>query len=364
MQKDSWVTFDITELAQKWISNEMDNYGILIQAIDRGCNAAGFYSSEYEDENLRPVLVVSYSNGHTEALDIHSKLSQGKQGADYEASISASGGNSSYQWSIQGLPAGLDWRYLDDTAITIYGIPTESGQFSLEVTVEDNNAQTLTRHLALTIVEPDIDTDTLRESISDTTLDTTLNGYSEARKDKNLGGMSELDIWSNGVGKILLRPDFSQISADVVIEKVELKLYCYSHYWPSYDPKLEVYRMTHNWEEGEGIWYKDTDGGATWNEYDRNPIEINEWNTPGGDIDTITDFGYGPNGIVSEAVIQEDSWVTFDITELAQKWISNEMDNYGILIQAIDRGCNAASFYSSEYEDENLRPDLTIQYLP
>ena len=359
MQEESWVTFDITELAQKWISNEMENYGILIQAIHRGYNEAKFYSSEYEDEGLRPMLVMSYGDGTTEALNIHSELSQGTQGADYEASISAVGGNLPYQWSIQNLPAGLDWRYLDDNAITIYGIPTESGQFSLEVTVEDNNAQTLMRHLALTIVEPDIDTDTLRESISDTTLD----GYSELRKDKNLGGMGELNIWSNGVRRILLRPDFSQSHADAVIEKVELKLYCYSLGWPSYDPKLEVYRMTHDWEEGEGIWYKATDGGATWNEYDRNPVEINEWSTPGGDIDTITDFGYGPNGIVSEAVMQKESWVTFDITDLAQKWVSNEMENYGILIQAIHRGYNEAKFYSSEYEDENLRPNLTIQYL-
>jgi len=360
MQKDSWVTFDITDLAQKWISNEMENYGILIRAIDSGCNAAKFYSSEYEDENLRPVVVVSYGDGSTEALDIHSELSQGTQGADYEASISASGGNSSYQWSIRGLPEGLDWRYLDDIAITIYGIPTESGQFSLEVTVEDDNAQTLTRYFALTIVEPDSDTVTLRDSISDTTLD----GYTEGSKDKNLGSVGELNIWSNGVQKILLRSDLSQIPANAVIEKVELRLYCYSHDWPSYDPRLEVYQITHDWEEGKGIWYIDTDGGATWNEYDRDPLEINEWSTPGGDINTITDFGYGPNGIVSEAVMQKDSWVTFDITDLAQKWISNEMENYGILIRAIDSGCNAAKFYSSEYEDENLRPNLTIKYLP
>ena len=359
MQEGAWVTFDITELAQKWISNEMDNYGILIQAIHIGRNEAKFYSSEYEDENLRPVLVVSYNDGSTEALDIHSELSQGTQGADYEASISATGGNLPYQWSIQGLPAELYWRYLDDTAITIYGIPIESGQFSLAVTVEDNNAQTLTRHLTLTILDPDSDTVTLRDSM----LDTTLDGYSEASKDKNLGGMGDLNIWSNGVRKILLRPDLSQIPADAVIEKVELRLYCYSHDWPSYDPKLEVYQITHGWEEGEGIWYKDTTGGATWNEYDRDPVEINEWSTPGGDIDTITDFGYGPNGIVSESVMQKDSWITFDITELTQKWISNEMENYGILIQAIHSGCNEAKFYSSEYEDENLRPNLTIQYL-
>jgi len=308
---------------------------------------------------------VSYGDGTTEDLNIHSELSQGIQDADYEASISASGGNLPYQWSIQGLPAGLNWSYLDDTAITIYGIPTESGQFSFEITVEDNNAQTLTTYLALTIVEsePDsdlgLDTVTLRYSISDTTLD----GYSEARKDKNLGGMGGLNIWSNGVQKIILRSDLSQRPVNAVIKKAELKLYCYSLNWPSYDPKLEVYRITHNWEEGEGIWYTDTEGGATWHEYDRNPVENNEWSMHGGDIDTITDFGYGSNGIVSEAVMQKDSWVTFDITKLAQEWISNEMDNYGILIQAIDRGCNAAKFYSSEYADENLRPDLTIQYL-
>ncbi|MCD4811496.1 DNRLRE domain-containing protein [bacterium] len=360
MQKESWVTFDITDLAKKWISNEMENYGILIQAIDRGYNAANFYSNEYEDESLRPVLVVSYGNGSTEALNIHSELSPGTQDVDYDSSISASGGGGSlpYQWSIQGLPAGLDWKYLDDTAITIYGIPTESGQFSIKVTIEDNNAQTLTKYLALTIVEPILATLTLRDSISDTTLD----GYSEVRKDKNLGGMGELNIWSNGVQKIILRPDFSRSLAHAVIEKAELKLYCYSLYWPSYDPKLELYRITHDWEEGEGIWYKATDGGATWNEYNRNPIEINEWNTFGGDIDTMTDFGYGPNGIVSEAVMQKDSWITFDITDLAQEWISNEMDNYGILIQAIDRGYNEAKFYSSEYEDENLRPEFVIKY--
>jgi hypothetical protein len=355
MQEESWVTFDITDLAQKWISNEMENYGILIQAIDKDCNEARFYSSEYADESLRPMLVVSYSNGHTEAFAINSsELSQGTKDTDYEASISAAGGSLPYQWSIQGLPAGLDWRYLDDTAITIYGIPTESGQFSLEVTVEDNSAQTLTAYLTLTIVEPDA----FRNSISDTTLDS----YWEGCKNKNLGGMSSLDIWSNGVRKVLLRPDFFKSLADAVIEKVELKFYCYSLNWPSQNPKLEVYRITHEWEEGEGIWYKDTTGGATWYEYDRNPVEINDWSTPGGDIDTTTDFGYGSNGIVSEAVMQEESWVTFDITDLAQKWISNEMENYGILIQAIDKDCNEARFYSSEYADESLRPEFKIEY--
>lgn len=83
---------------------------------------------------------------------------------------------------------------------------------------------------------------------------------------------------------------------------------------------------------------------------------------PGGDVDTSMDFGYGPNGLVSEAVMQEDSWVTFDITGLAQKWVSGEIENNGVLIQAIQRGYNAARFYSSEYADDGLRPELVIEY--
>ena len=206
---------------------------------------------------------------------------------------------------------------------------------------------------------PTIVTVTFRDEITDTTLD----GYNSVRKETNFGGAGSLNIWSNGVRKILLKSDLSQIPADAVIEKAELKLYCYCHYW-SYNPKLEAYKVTRDWEEGEGTW-GEARSGATWHEYDyydHDLTETNDWNITGGDIDTFTDFGYGPGGLVAETVMQGNSWITFDISDIVQKWVSGEIENHGLLIQAINRNCNDARFYSSEYVDEELRPELLIRY--
>lgn len=155
-----------------------------------------------------------------------------------------------------------------------------------------------------------------------------------------------------------MKADLSQIPESATINKAELKLYCYSLRWP-YNPKLDLYGVTYTWEEGTGGYYQTPDSGATWYQYN---VGTGDWAMPGGDVDTSMDFGYGPNGLVSEAVMQEDSWVTFDITGLAQKWVSGEIENNGVLIQAIQRGYNAARFYSSEYADDGLRPELVIEY--
>jgi len=206
---------------------------------------------------------------------------------------------------------------------------------------------------------PTFITVTFRDEMSDTTLD----GYTDARKEMNFGGAGSLNIWSNGVRKILLKSDLSQIPADAVIEKAELKLYCYYHSW-SYNPKLEAYKVTRDWEEGEGTW-GEARSGVTWYEYDyydHDSTETNNWNIPGGDVDKVSDFGYGPNGLAAEADMQENAWITFDISSIVQKWVSGEMENFGVLIQGIQKNCNDAIFYSSEYADENLRPELAIEY--
>ncbi|MBW2738494.1 MAG: DNRLRE domain-containing protein, partial [Deltaproteobacteria bacterium] len=188
--------------------------------------------------------------------------------------------------------------------------------------------------------------------------------YTDARKEMNFGGAGSLNIWSNGVIKILLKSDLSQIPADAVIEKAELKLYCYSLEWPSSDPRLEAYRVTRDWEEGEGTWGEARSGVTCYeyDYYDHDLTETNDWNITGGDIDMFTDFGYGPGGLVAETVMQENSWITFDISGIVQKWVSGEIENHGVLIQATKRICNDANFYSSEYADEELRPELLIRY--
>ena len=364
MQENSWITFDISGIVQKWVSGKIENHGLLFQAINRGYNDARFYSSEYADESLRPALVVSYSVKPVDTFDIStSELHEGEQDTYYEAFVSATNGALPYQWSVEGLPAGLDWRCADDATIVVYGTPTVNGQFSVKVTVEDKYGQMEVKDFILSITDNDSQTPPITVTFRDEISDTTLDGYADARKETNFGGASSLNIWSNGVRKILLRSDLSQIPADAVIEKAELKLYCYSLRWPSSDPRLEAYRIACNWEEGEGTW-GEARSGVTWYEYDyydHDLTETNDWKITGGDIDTDTDFGYAPNGLVAEAVMQENAWITFDISSIVQKWISGEIENHGVLFQAINRGYNDAKFYSSEYADESLRPVLMIE---
>ena len=368
MQENSWITFDISGIVQEWVSGEMENFGVLIQGIQKNCNDARLYSSEYADEEMRPVLVVTYGVRSANTLAIAtSELPIGEQYTDYEASISAAGGTSPYQWSVEGLPAGLDWRCAaDDSTIVVYGTPTENGQFSVHVRVEDKYGQMDVKDFTLAVTDNDSNsqvppvTVTFRDEISDTTLD----GYTDARKEMNFGGAGSLNIWSNSVRKILLKSDLSQIPADAVIEKAELKFYCYLLGWPSSDPTLEAYRVTRDWEEGEGTW-GEAKSGVTWYEYDyydHDFTETNDWKIRGGDIDTFTDFGHGPGGLVAETVIQENRWITFDISGIVQKWVSGEIENHGVLIKAIKRGWNDAKFYSSEYPDESLKPEFKIEY--
>ena len=193
--------------------------------------------------------------------------------------------------------------------------------------------------------------------------DTTISGYSEKERTSNMGGEKWLRVWSNGVRRILIKPDLSQIPYGTKIVKAELKLYCYKLAWPK-NPQLEVYRITKDWEEGTSKRGYTPDG-ATWYEisfYDHNSSTTNDWNSYGGDIDLETDFGFGPNGLVAKATYQEGEWVTIDITNLVQKWIDGELENYGLLIKGTKRGFNDAFFYSSESDNTELRPKLVIEY--
>ncbi|PWU01859.1 MAG: hypothetical protein C5B51_21960, partial [Terriglobia bacterium] len=76
-----------------------------------------------------------------------SSLPDGALGAPYSASLSATGGAPPYQWSIEGLPQGLN----ADVAGTISGTPTADGSFSAKVQVHDRNNTAATATLALSI---------------------------------------------------------------------------------------------------------------------------------------------------------------------------------------------------------------------
>jgi hypothetical protein len=76
-------------------------------------------------------------------------LPSGRVNAAYSATLAASGGLPPYTWSATGLPAGLA---LNPSTGAITGTPTQSGNFSVNVTVTDSSSQTASASLALNIV--------------------------------------------------------------------------------------------------------------------------------------------------------------------------------------------------------------------
>ncbi len=104
------------------------------------------------DESLVPVSI------HTSTLE-NADIDQ-----PYRAQLIGSGGEAPYSWSVsEALPTGLE---LDDAAGLISGSPTEAGEFDLTVEMADNNGNTISKQLTVTVtgsatssMEDEIDTE-------------------------------------------------------------------------------------------------------------------------------------------------------------------------------------------------------------
>ena len=346
VQENSWVSFDISGLVAKWVSGAALNHGIMIKGNHSG-NEAKFYSSEYSDESFRPVLTVSYSVPYSAELYFETvDMPECSVGKDFEATLlSVGGGTAPYQWFVEEVPDGLDWIVADDSeSIMLYGIPEQSGEFEIKVTATDDNGTLGTQAIVMTVGP------SLMEGpfslVSRDLEDTYISTYSDSEESRNYGELDTLRTWSDGVRSILVRNDHSSIPSDAVIESAEISFYCSTLKWPS-DTRIQAYRITDQWKENE----------VDWIERDAQ----NYWMVEGGDIDSSSDYGYGPNGIVSEGTMQEGSWMTMDITQIFAQWVSGEQSNCGLLLNGVSSG-NDAVFYSSEYADLDYRPFVKIIY--
>ncbi len=55
-------------------------------------------------------------------------------------------------------------------------------------------------------------------------------------------------------------------------------------------------------------------------------------------------------------------WWSFDATELVQGWLDNDFPNYGFVIVDSAGSCDYPTVLSSDTDDNNLDPKLTITY--
>jgi len=165
------------------------------------------------------------------------------------------------------------------------------------------------------------------------------------------------DMATSSLGTLrgAIRFDLSGIPASATVQSARLSAYQMGQGDTS-TPTLEVHYLTRDWSQGTGTGSVTADG-ATWNTYNG----INNWTSNGGDF----------NSTVQATAIAPDStgaWVDFQITGLAQNWVSSTLANEGMFVKK--SGENPAvndykTFYSSDYMgDTSLWPKLVVEYVP
>lgn len=89
------------------------------------------------------------------------------------------------------------------------------------------------------------------------------------------------------------------------------------------------------------------------------------------DVDTTSDYGHGPTGVVAETVVPRGAagqWVAFDVTPLVAQWVSGLVENHGLRLSHPAEGApwldGVKVFASSDHADATKRPRLTVDYVP
>jgi len=158
-----------------------------------------------------------------------------------------------------------------------------------------------------------------------------------------------------GVGRYrdLLLFDLSEYSDAENITNATLSLYWY---YPDgttrpKDTIVEIYRPAATWDPQNVTWNSRESGVA--------------WNNAGGDwfgMDNVSQ-GDTPYATITlkRDTIPDNRYYELDVTELVKEYVSGEYENTGFLIKARTEKADYIAFYSSDIEDENKRPILSIE---
>ena len=156
-----------------------------------------------------------------------------------------------------------------------------------------------------------------------------------------------------GIYRDVIIFDLSSLNQTDRIEKATLSLFWYypENQMRLKDTVLEVYKPVKWCEEH-----------VTWQQKESN----NPWKNPGGDW-------YDRNGIFQGSVpyatitisgdqTPDNRYYELNVTELMQEYVSGKYENTGFLIKAREEDENYIAFYSSNWQNKNQRPKLTIEY--
>ena len=192
-----------------------------------------------------------------------------------------------------------------------------------------------------------------KENITDIVID---NRLREATPDTVYQEKEYLDIGGRpGVGKYreLLLFNLSEYNDAENISNATLSLYWY---YPNgterpEDTIVEVYRPAVDWNPES----------VTWNSRDNGVL----WTQPGGDWFDMNNISQGDAPYATITLkgsdLPDNRYYELNVTDLVKEYASGKYENTGFLIKARSENADYIAFYSSETENENQRPVLTVE---
>ena len=261
------------------------------------------------------------------------------------------------------------WTFGDDT-VEVHGpkaghVYEKEGVYEVTLTVSDGTVDTVARKTIAIYGSGTIASLILQQG------ETYVNGGNpyEGVRDAHIRRTDETSDGSYGGGNILinyngLQRDYCSVIRfsleDIRLPEGTVVVSATLALTPKIKETGDVYLspLLKDWVEGTGT-YSNTRDGVSWHTVDG----VRKWETSGGDFDETTDYGFGPNGIVTKAV-QGEELDLFDITPLVVQWLKQENDNHGVILYVPEiRKYTQVTYFSKEAIDHTTRPKLTIHYI-
>ncbi|MCK4949543.1 MAG: DNRLRE domain-containing protein [Thermoplasmata archaeon] len=169
---------------------------------------------------------------------------------------------------------------------------------------------------------------------------------------KNYGASVELNVESSEPERVLIQFDLSAIGALNLITHAEIRLNL--EWAASANPiNVSAHQVTASWVEGAGDG-NPTGDGVTWVSRDG----VTNWVTPGGEFNATAEF------VLTDVTNQTINHL-WDITALADDWMTGTRTNYGAILMAEDQPYleSRKVFNSKEWGSPGRRPRLRVDYV-
>jgi hypothetical protein len=171
--------------------------------------------------------------------------------------------------------------------------------------------------------------------------DTHINAWFPAQ---NFGREGLLEVRSEGHVTPLLRFDLGAIPPGATVLDARLTVFAVAGGW--YEQDISAYQVLREWAISEITW-REAKRGVSWAEAGCKAVDQDRAGVPSNTVLAIT-------GTSCE----------FDVTDMAQRWVSAPASNAGLLLQG-SAGAGIAvqhNLASSEYWHMALRPKLEVTY--